>query len=336
MQFTTRSGRRGAVALAVAVALGAFTVAACGDDEESGGGGGASSGAEKKGGNMTLIAGVKGDEFYITMNCGAQEEAKKQGVTLDFQGPDQFDASLQTPIVNAVAAKKPDAVLVAPTDTKAMYAPIKQLADSGSKVVLVDTTLEQPDLAVSQIASDNIGGGKEAAKALAKLIGGKGKVFVVNVKPGISTTDQRAQGFEEEAKALGLDYLGQDFSQDQPEKAAAIVKAQLAKNPDIKGIFATNLFSAEGSASGLREAGKLGEVKIVGFDAGPKQVEDLKDGLVQALIAQQPAEIGKQGVQQAVAALNGDTTKPEIGTGFTTITKDNLAENQDAVYKSSC
>jgi ribose transport system substrate-binding protein len=335
MQFTTRSGRRGAVALAVAVALGAFTVAACGDDEESGGGG-ASSGAEKKGGNMTLIAGVKGDEFYITMNCGAQEEAKKQGVTLDFQGPDQFDASLQTPIVNAVAAKKPDAVLVAPTDTKAMYAPIKQLADSGSKVVLVDTTLEQPDLAVSQIASDNIGGGKEAAKALAKLIGGKGKVFVVNVKPGISTTDQRAQGFEEEAKALGLDYLGQDFSQDQPEKAAAIVKAQLAKNPDIKGIFATNLFSAEGSASGLREAGKLGEVKIVGFDAGPKQVEDLKDGLVQALIAQQPAEIGKQGVQQAVAALNGDTTKPEIGTGFTTITKDNLAENQDAVYKSSC
>jgi ribose transport system substrate-binding protein len=335
MQFTTRSGRRGAVALAVAVALGAFTVAACGDDEESGGGS-ASSGGEKKGGNMTLIAGVKGDEFYITMNCGAQEEAKKLGVKLDFQGPDQFDASLQTPIVNAVAAKKPDAVLVAPTDTKAMFAPIKQLADSGSKVVLVDTTLEQPDLAVSQIASDNIGGGKEAAKALAKLIGGKGKVFVVNVKPGISTTDQRAQGFEEEAKALGLEYLGQDFSQDQPEKAAAIVKAQLAKNPDIKGIFATNLFSAEGSASGLREAGKLDQVKIVGFDAGPKQVEDLKDGIVQALIAQQPAEIGKQGVQQAVAALNGDTTKPEIGTGFTTITKDNLAQNQDAVYKSSC
>jgi ribose transport system substrate-binding protein len=334
MQFATRSGRRGAAALVVAVALGAFTVAACGDDDESSGG--ASSGGEKSGAKMTLIAGVKGDEFYITMNCGAQEEAKKLGVQLDFQGPDQFDASLQTPIVNAVAAKKPDAVLVAPTDTKAMYAPIKQLADGGSKVVLVDTTLEQPDLAVSQIASDNVGGGKEAAKALAKLIGGKGKVFVVNVKPGISTTDQRAQGFEEEAKALGLDYLGQDFSNDQPEKAAAIIKAQLAKNPDLKGVFATNLFSAEGSASGLRETGKLGDVKIVGFDAGPKQVQDLKDGLVQALIAQEPAEIGAQGVQQAVAALDGKPTKPEIGTGFTTITKDNLSENQDALYKSSC
>ncbi len=154
---------------------------------------------------MTLIAGVRGDEFYITMNCGAQEEARKQGVELDFQGPDQFDASLQTPIVNAVTQKKPDAILVAPTDTKAMYVPIKAAADAGIKIVLVDTTLEQPDLAVSQIASDNEAGGREAAKALADLIGGKGKVFVNNVNPGISTTDARAQGFEDEAKKLGLE-----------------------------------------------------------------------------------------------------------------------------------
>ena len=322
--------RKGIAVLATAAL--AAGVAACGDDEESpssGGGGG-------KDYKLTLLAGVKGDEFYITMNCGAQEEAKKQGVTIDFQGPDQFDASLRTPVVNAVTAKKPDAVLIAPTDTKAMYAPIKALADGGSKVVFVDTTLDQPDMAVSQIASDNIGGGKEAAKAIGDLIGGSGKVFVVNVKPGISTTDQRAQGFEEEAKALGLDYVGQDFSDNQPEKAAAIVKAQLAKDPDIKGIFATNLFAAEGSASGLREAGKGDAVKIVGFDAGPQQVKGLEDGTVQALIAQQPAEIGKLGVQQAVAALKGETTKPEIGTGFTTITKDNLADNQDSVYKSSC
>ena len=329
------ASKRGVAAVAAALAMGAFGIAACGDDEEGGGGGSASSG-DDSGGKLTLIAGVKGDEFYITMNCGAQEEAKKLGYSLDFQGPDKFDAQLQTPVVNAVAAKKPDAVLVAPTDTKAMYAPIKALADAGPKVVFVDTTLEQPDMAVSQIASDNVGGGKEAAKALAELIGGSGKVFVVNVNPGISTTDQRAQGFEEEAKALGLDYLGQDFSKDEPERAAAIVKAQLAKNPDLKGIFATNLFSAEGSASGLREAGKLDSVKIVGFDAGPKQVQDLEDGTVQALIAQQPAEIGKLGVQQAVAALKGETTKPEIGTGFTTITKDNLADNQANLYKPSC
>jgi ribose transport system substrate-binding protein len=325
------------VAVASIAGLAAVTAACGGSDDGSAGSGSSSSGSSSKNYKLTLVAGVKGDEFYITMNCGAKAAAEAAGATLDFQGPDQFDASLQTPIVNAVAAKKPDAVLIAPTDTKALFAPITQLADNGSKVVLVDTTLEQTDMAVSQISSDNLAGGKEAAKTLLDLTGGKGKYLVVNVKPGISTTDARGKGFEEGLKGKpGVEYLGQQYNNDDPAKAASIVTATLAKHPDLKGIFATNLFAAEGSASGLRQAGKLGEVKIVGFDAGPKQVEDLKAGTVQALIAQQPAEIGKQGVEQAIAALKGETTKPKIGTGFTVITKDNLADNQDAVYKASC
>jgi ribose transport system substrate-binding protein len=331
-----RRGRAGV--LAALLACGALAVAACGGSDNGGSTSSTSSGgsAAKKKYNMTLIAGVKGDEFYITMNCGAQAEAKKLGVSLNFQGPDKFAPDQQTPIVNAVAAKKPDAVLIAPTDTKAMFAPIKQLADNGSKVVLVDTTLDQPDLAVSQISSDNEGGGKIAAQTLAKLIGGKGKVFVNNVQPGISTTDARAKGFEEGAKAAGLTYLGQQFNNDDPAKAAAITKSILAKNPDLKGIFAANLFSAEGAATGVKEAGKQDQVKIVGFDAGPKQIADLKSGTVQALIAQRPADIGAQGVQQAYAALTGKPTKKQIGTGFVSLTKDNLAENPDAAYKSSC
>jgi ribose transport system substrate-binding protein len=309
-------------------------IVACGGDDDGGGGGGSSGGGKNY--KMTLIAGVKGDEFYITMNCGAQEKAKQLGVKLDFQGPDEFDASQQTPIVDAVAAKSPDAILIAPTDTKALFAPIQQAAQN-SKIVLVDTTLDDPSVAVSQIASDNLAGGKTAGETLLKLIGGKGKVMVINVKPGISTTDQRGQGFEEAVKGKsGVTYLGQEYSQDDPAKAAAIVTATLSKNPDLKGIFATNLFSAEGAASGLRQAGKLGDVKIVGFDAGPKQVQDLKDGLVQALIAQKPADIGAQGVQQAYNALEGKPTTKKIGTESVSITKDNLAENQDALYKSKC
>jgi ribose transport system substrate-binding protein len=326
----TRTWIAGACIAAMAVG-----VAACGSDDGGGSGSGSTSGgAGKKAYKMTLIAGVKGDEFYLTMNCGAQEAAKAAGVTLDFQGPDEFDAAQQTPIVNAVAAKKPDAVLIAPTDTKALYAPIKQLADAGTKIVLVDTTLDQPDMAVSQIASDNEAGGETAAKALADLIGGKGKVFVVNVKPGISTTDAREKGFVAGAKAAGLDYVGREYSNDKPEEAAAKTKAALQKNPDLAGIFGTNLFSAEGAASGVREAGA--KVKIVGFDAGPKQVKDLEDGTVQALIAQKPADIGAQGVEQAYNALTGKPTTKKIGTESSTITKDNLADSQDALYKPSC
>ena len=321
---------------AVVLLVLAATVAACGDDDGGGGGGSADSGGGGKDYKMTLIAGVKGDEFYITMNCGAQEAAKKIGATLEFQGPDQFDAAQQTPIVDAVAASSPDAILIAPTDTKALFAPITQAA-ANSKIVLVDTTLEDPSMAVSQIASDNVGGGVTAGETLLDLIGGKGKVMVVNVKPGISTTDQRGQGFEQAVKGKsGVEYLGQEYSQDDPAIAAQIVTSTLSKHPDLKGIFATNLFSAEGAASGLRQAGKLGDVKIVGFDAGPKQVKDLEDGLVQALIAQKPAEIGRLGVEQAFAALEGEPTKKEIGTGFEVITKDNLSEMQDVLYKPSC
>ena len=314
--------------VAVAAVGAAAALAACGS---SGGGGG------KK--DLALIAGVKGDEFYITMKCGAQAEAAKKGVNLSFQGPDQFDASLQTPIVNAVAAKKPDAILVAPTDTKALFAPIKQ-ASQNSKIVLVDTTLDDASMAVSQIASNNLAGGQAAGTELSKLIGSAGgKVMVMSVKPGISTTDLRAQGFKQSIQSKpALKDIGVQYDNDDPAKAASIVSATLSKNPDLKGIFATNLFSAEGAATALRQRGLLGKVKIVGFDAGPKQVDDLKSGVVQALIAQKPAEIGADGVDQAVNALNGKSTTKKIGTGFVVVTKQNMNDPNVSkfLYKSSC
>jgi ribose transport system substrate-binding protein len=111
----------------------------------------------------------------------------------------------------------------------------------------------------------------------------------------------------------------------------------LQKDPDIVGVFAANLFSAEGTATGVRQAGKGAQVKIVSFDAGPNQVKDLKDGTIQALVAQQPALIGQYGVDAAVTALEGGQVTPKVQTGFTIITKDNVdGEAAGAVYKSSC
>ncbi|HTF12775.1 MAG TPA: substrate-binding domain-containing protein, partial [Asanoa sp.] len=132
--------------------------------------------------------------------------------------------------------------------------------------------------------------------------------------------------------------LGVQYSQNDPAKAASIVSAALQKDPDIVGIFASNLFSAQGSATGIRQAGKQGKVNVVGFDAGPEQIKALQDGTVQALIAQQPGDIGVQGVQQAIKALKGEPNEANIQTGSTIITKDNLtsAEGQAAAYKASC
>jgi len=288
--------------------------------------------------NIQLLQGVIGDQFYITMQCGAQEEAAKLGVTLNSQGPQKFDPTLQKPVLDSIVAARPDALLVAPTDVQAMQQPLEQAAAAGIKVVLVDTTTNDPSYAVSSIASDNEGGGKAAFDAIKQLHPEGGKVMVMNVDPGISTTDARAKGFEDAVKADGkFTYVGVQYSHDDPATAAQLIGAQLQKDPDLVGVFATNIFSAEGSATGVKQAGKSGQVKIVGFDAGPNQIQALRDGTVQALVAQEPGIIGKFGVDEAVTALDGGQNTKKVQTGFTIITQENLnGEGGAAAYKSSC
>jgi ribose transport system substrate-binding protein len=287
---------------------------------------------------ITFIQGVAGDEFYITMQCGAQAEASKLGVTLQTQGPQKFDPTLQTPIVDSVVSSKPDAIMVAPTDVTAMQKPLSVASQSGIKVILVDTTLKDPSIAASAIASDNEGGGKAAFDAIKALAPQGGKVMVMSVDPGISTTDARAKGFQEAVAAdPKFKYLGVQYSHDDPATASNLISAALQKDPDIVGVFAANLFAAEGTATGVRNAQKQNQVKIVGFDAGPNQVKALKAGTVQALVAQEPGVIGQYGVDEAVASLEGAPVTAKVQTGFTVITKDNVdGAAAGAVYKSSC
>jgi len=289
---------------------------------------------------LSFIQGVAGDGFYVTMGCGMQAEAKKLGdATVNIQGPAQFDSTLQNPIIESVTASKPAAIMIAPDDVTASQTPIDQAMSAGIKVVLVDTTLNDPAGAVSQISSDNLAGGADAFAAVKQLVPGGGQVLVVNTKPGISTTDERTTGFANAAKADSkYTYVGVQYDQDEASIAAQVTLASLQKNPGIVAIFATNLFSAEGAATGIRQAGKSGKVKIVGFDAEPDEITALQQGTVQALIAQSPYTIGTDAVDQAIDALTGKPTTPKIGTKFTIITSANLssAASQAAIYKTSC
>jgi len=312
----------------------ALALAACGgsDDEGGGGGGGGSDSYE-----VAFVQGVAGDEFYITMQCGIEAAAEELGVEVSTQGAQQFDPALQTPIVDSIVASAPDGLLIAPTDVTAMNRPLKVAADAGITVGLVDTTLEDPSMAVTQVASDNEGGGAAAFQAIQEANPDGGTVLVVGHEPGISTNEARIKGFldamEEDPKFTALPT---QYAQNDPAEGARIVTSTLQATPDLIGIFGTNLFAAEGAATGLRQAGAQDQVTVVGFDAGPAQVEALENGTVQALIAQQPAEIGRQGLEQVVASLNGEEPEAEIQTGFTIITADNLADNQDALYQSDC
>lgn len=301
--------------------------------------------AEAKKFTIALVPGLTTDAFYITMRKGAEEAAKAVGATLVFQGAPEFNPVQQVPVLDAVIARKPDAILIAPTDKVQLVQPLKKAADAGIPVITVDTFIGSgvyqtgagdADFPLSYIASDNILGGKIAARALAKAIGDKGKVYVSNVKPGISTTDQREQGFREEMKNHpGITVLDTQFNDDDANKAASQLQSVFARNSDLAGVFGANLFSALGAANGVQQAGQTGKVRVVAFDAPTSIVGNLKSGLVDIAIAQHPAEIGYFGVIAAYAHLTGQSLPTAIGTGFTVMDKSNIDDPKVArfVYK---
>ena len=284
---------------------------------------------------IALIPGLTTDAFYITMHKGAQRAADALGAQLIFQGAPDFNPTTQVPVLNAVIARHPDAILIAPTDKQQLIAPLKQAVDAGIKVITVDTFIDDGkyqdgngpgDFPLSYVASDNVLGGFLGGVALGKVLDGKGKVYVSNVKPGISTTDQREQGFKLAMKELFPDItvLETQFNDDDANKAAAQLQAVFARNADLAGVFGANLFSAIGAADGVKGVGKTGAIRVVAFDAPQRIIDDLKSGLIDLAIAQHPAEIGYFGVVTAFAAVTGESVPIRIGTGFTVMDKSNI------------
>ncbi len=290
--------------------------------------------AQAKNVTIALVPGLTTDAFYITMHRGAEAAAKALGDTLVYQGAPDPNVTSQVSVLNAVIARHPDAIIIAPDDKVQLIQPLKQAHDAGIQVICLDTFIGNgqyqtgsgdADFPLSYIASDNILGGQIAARALAKSIGDKGKVYVSNVRPGVSTTDQREEGFKAEMKNHpGITVLETQFNDDDANKSAAQLQAVLARNPDLGGVFGANIFSALGAANGVKQAGAAGKVKVASFDAPKSMVEQLKSGLIDIAIAQHPAEIGYFGVMAAHAYLNGQSIPTLIGTGFTVMTKDNV------------
>jgi ribose transport system substrate-binding protein len=283
---------------------------------------------------IALIPGLTTDAFYITMRKGAQHAADALGVELLFQGAPEFNPTLQVPVLQAVIARQPDAILIAPTDKQQLIAPLQQAVDAGIKVITVDTFIDDGkyqdgdgpgDFPLSYVASDNVLGGFMAGVALARSIGERGKVYVSNVKPGISTTDQREEGFKLAMRQFAnITVLDTQFNDNDANKASAQVQAVFARNQDLAGVFGANLFSALGAADGVKALGKSGAIKVVAFDTPQRIVDDIKSGLIDLAIAQHPAEIGYYGVVTAYAAITGQSVPTSIGTGFTVMSKDNI------------
>lgn len=293
--------------------------------------------------SIVLVPGLTTDAFYITMNKGAQAAAEALGIEVDFQGAEDFNPTLQIPVLDAVIARKPSAIVIAPTDTTQLIEPLRRATEQDIAVVTVDTFIDDGkyqdgagdgDFPMSYIASDNIAGGRMAAAAMGEAMGGQGSVYVSNVRPGISTTDQREEGFKLEMaeRFPDITVLDTQYNENDASTAASQLQAVLARQPDLGGVFGANLFSALGAANGVEAADKLGDITVVAFDAPTSIVDQLKSGLVDMAIAQHPAEIGYYGVMTAYAHLTGQSVPPLVGTGFTVITAKNVEEPEVARF----
>ena len=286
---------------------------------------------------VSLVLGVKGSPFYEALACGAKAKAKELGLELSVSAGDQFAADSQIPVVNAVAATKPAVAVIVPTDMQALIGPMKQIAEMGSYVVTVDQTVGDNSFVQTEILTDNEAGGKLAADAMNKLLGGKGKVLVITQPPGSAAQDARTTGFEEELKKYpGIEYLGPQYQSDDPQKAAEIVTSTLSAHPDLAGIFSTNDQGAIGAITGLKQAGADGKVKVVAYDAATAEVNALKNGTIQALIAQNPKLEGEVAMEIAAKLIKGEKVDKLTLTEIATIMADEHEKADKYEYKGDC
>ncbi len=287
--------------------------------------------------SVALILGVKGSPFDDALACGALEAANKLGLTIALFAPDHFTAESQAPVIDAVTARQPTITIISPADSHGVTRPLKRMAERGTKLVTVDTTISDPSFVATQVVTSNIEGGQMAADAMIEAIGGKGTVMVITNPPGSTAQDERAKGFEDAIKRVpGVTYLGAQYQNDDPQKAAEIVTSSLSAHPDLAGIFSTNDQGAIGAVTGLRQARAVGRVKLVAYDSAAAEVAALKNRQISVLIAQDPKREGEMSVEIAKKLLDGHPVDKEVRADTVVIKATETAKADRYEYKSDC
>jgi ribose transport system substrate-binding protein len=254
-------------------------------------------------GEIVFIPKSTSATFYLFLVKGAQDKAKELGYTIDYQGPaTEADIAAQVDLVRNIVKKKPAGILLAALDSKALIPAIEEAAKAGVPVVMVDSGVDS-DAPVASILTDQVKGGQMAGEEMARLLGGKGLVADHGIQAG-SVSAGRSQGFQEAAKAGGLTTLETQWTNADSAKSMNISSDELTAHPDLAGIFNACAASV-GDAQAVKAKGQAGKVKIVAFDPSPEVLPLFDDGTISAIIAQDPYQMGYQGVAALDAFKNG-------------------------------
>ena len=259
--------------------------------------------------NVALVVKTRNNPFFSPMISNAESEAKKLATPLEVQAPAQeTDKERQFAIVQDLTARKVDAILIAPADSKAIVPALKRAQDKGIVVINLDNRVDAATANAAglklggYVGADNEKGGQMAGAALSKALGGQGKVAILEGIRGADNAEARKRGFTEGAK--GLDIAASESAEWDTQKAYAKMQSILAANPDLKGVFCANDKMAMGAIKAIRESGKKGKVTVVGYDNIPDVQTYLKSGEMYATIDQNPDLMGKYGARLAAGVLN--------------------------------
>ncbi|HEX4401454.1 MAG TPA: substrate-binding domain-containing protein [Galbitalea sp.] len=324
----SRTWAKRAVTVGAVAAIAALGLTACSTGSTSG------TSRGKKSLTLGFVVGASSDPFFQAMKVGAQAEATKLGDKLIFQGnATTYSPATQIPIVNQVLAEKPDGLALAPTDPVALQASVTTAHNDGIAVVNVDSRVNNLSDVISFITGDNNDGGQKAADEMAKAIGyksgGSYQVVVGLTSATASTNVARLDGFKKEiaAKYPGITIAATGYSQSNSTTADSNINNWLTEFPKLSGIFAIDGTNATGAAAALQSKGLTGKVALIGYDAYKTNVDLIAKGVFTALVAQNPAQEGKDAVDTLDKYLrNGKKT-----TGITkNVTLPNILLDKDS------
>ncbi|HEU0123033.1 MAG TPA: substrate-binding domain-containing protein [Bryobacteraceae bacterium] len=264
--------------------------------------------------------------FWLSVQAGALAAGEEYGVQIEWNGAAaETEYPRQIQIVDSFISRHVDGIALAPTERKALVGAIDRAAQAGIPVTVFDSGIDSENY-MSFLATNNYEGGQMAGRALARLLNGNGKVGMVMHAPGSGSTMERERGFEDVIKAEfpGIRIVASQFGQSDRSKAMAATENILSAHPDLDGIFASSEPSSVGASLALKSRGLGGKVHLVAFDSSDGMVEDLKGGVIAAMVVQDPYRMGHDAVKTIVDKLNGQTPPKRIDLSARVITKGDL------------
>jgi ribose transport system substrate-binding protein len=264
--------------------------------------------------------------FWVSVQAGALAAGEQFHVNVLWNGPAQeteYDRQIQ--IVDSMIARRVDGIALAADERKALVGPVHRAVELGIPVTVFDSGVDSDEY-MTFIATNNFEGGQKGARELARLIGGAGKVGLVMHAPGSASTMDREHGFEDviSKEFPKIQIAARQYSMSDPSKAMNAVENMVTAQPDLSGIFASSEPSSIGAAQALKSRGLGGKVRLVAFDSSEQMVADMRAGVIDAMVVQDPFHMGFEAVKSLVDKLSGKTPPKRMDLSARVITKANL------------